>query len=323
VTGHVGRPAAAFGRVRVVDSHTEGEPTRVVIAGGPDLGEGPLSDRRERFRSRFDGFRRAVVTEPRGADPVVGALLVPPVDPTHAAGTIFFNNAGYLGMCGHGTIGVAVTLAHLGRLDRGRSALETPVGTVPFELAPDGRVTFENVPSYRSRRAVPVDVPGHGTVVGDVAWGGNWFFLSDAPGIPLRSTNVGALSAYCLAVRAALERSGVTGGDGGPIDHIELAGPPERPENSGRNFVLCPGGAYDRSPCGTGTSAKMACLVADGRLRPGEIWRQEGILGTVFEGRAATHGDGIVPRIAGRAHLTAEAELLLDPDDPFREGLPP
>jgi 4-hydroxyproline epimerase len=309
-------------RVRVVDSHTAGEPTRVVVSGGPDLGEGPVAARRERFRLRHDDFRRAVVTEPRGSDSVVGALLVPPTDPRHSTGLIFFNNVGYLGMCGHGTIGVVATLGYLGRLNGGPVTLETPVGTVVAEPGPNGRVSFRNVPSFRSRAGVAVEVPGFGRITGDVAWGGNWFFLTEHAPVALTHGHVAELTAYTEAVRAALERAHVTGDDGSTIDHIEVSGPPERSENNARNFVLCPGGAYDRSPCGTGTSARVAALVADGRLRPGATWRQEGILGTVFEAVAEPAPRGIVPRITGSAYLTADAELLLDQADPLCYGVP-
>jgi 4-hydroxyproline epimerase len=310
-------------RVRVVDSHTEGEPTRVVVAGGPDLGDGPLAERRERFRSRYDGFRRAVVTEPRGWEALVGALVTPPHDPSLAVGAIFFNNVGYLGMCGHGTIGLVATLAHLGRWPPGGHGIETPVGAVKARLRPDGAVSVENVPSYRHAAGVEINVPGHGRVIGDVAWGGNWFFLTEATPVPLRLRHAAELRAFAHATRTALERAGIAGANGAPIDHVELSGPPERPENHGRNFVLCPGDAYDRSPCGTGTSAKLACLIADGRWEADRLWRQEGILGTVFEARARKAGDQIVPEIAGRAYLTAESELLLDERDPFCYGVGP
>jgi 4-hydroxyproline epimerase len=315
-------PPGLVRRVRVIDSHTEGEPTRVVVAGGPDLGDGPLSERRDRFRASHDAFRRAVVNEPRGSDTMVGALLCAPLDPSSSAGVVFFNNVGYLGMCGHGTIGLAVTLRHLGRFPSGRHTIETPVGSVSTEMDDHDRVTFWNVTSYRTRAHVPLEVPGFGPVVGDVAWGGNWFFLIDGAPVELRPRNVGALTEYCRAVGTALGRAGIHGTDGAGIDHVELSSPPERPENQGRNFVLCPGGAYDRSPCGTGTSAKVACLVADGVLKPGEPWRQEGILGGVFEAAADLVAGGVRPRISGRAHITGEAELLLDESDPFCYGVP-
>ncbi len=309
-------------RVRVVDSHTAGEPTRVVVDGGPDLGTGSVAERRERLRSQHDAFRRALVTEPRGSGTLVGALLLPPSDPAHTAALIFFNNAGYLGMCGHGTIGVVATLAYLGRLPAGPVALETPVGTVEATRAADGRVTFRNVPSFRTRSGIALQVPGYGPVVGDLAWGGNWFFLTDQAPVELSVRRVRELTAYAGAVRGALERAGITGEDGAPVDHIEISGPAERPENDARNFVLCPGGAYDRSPCGTGTSAKIAALVEDGRLAPGTPWRQEGILGTVFEAVAEPADRGVVPRITGAAFLTADAELLLDDRDPLCYGVP-
>jgi 4-hydroxyproline epimerase len=311
-------PLAA--RVDVVDSHTGGEPTRVVVAGGPDLGSGPLAERVARFREN-DRFRSAVVNEPRGSDVLVGALLLPPSDPSCAAAVIFFNNVGPLGMCGHGTIGLVVTLAHLGRLRPGAHRLETPVGTVTATLLPSGEVEVENVPSYRHAKAVAVALGDGERVVGDVAWGGNWFFLVDDPGRELAVGSASGLTARTLAIRGALERGGVRGAGGALIDHVELFGPPRDPRNRSRNFVLCPGGAYDRSPCGTGTSAKLACLLEDGKLREGETWRQEGVTGSVFEARAVRRGADIVPTIRGSAYVTAEARLLLDPADPFVHGI--
>jgi 4-hydroxyproline epimerase len=233
---------------------------------------------------------------------------------------IFFNNVGYLGMCGHGTIGVVVTLARLGRIGPGRHRLETPVGTIGFEFDGGHQVTIENVPSYRLHSNVGIDVPGIGPVSGDVAWGGNWFFLTSVNGLELVAKNVDRLTAW--RIRRELVRSGVTGEGGAEIDHIELTGAPGDPANHGRNFVLCPGGAYDRSPCGTGTSAKLACLYADGKLRPGDVWQQESVVGSVFEGSIRVADGQVIPRITGSAFITAEATLILDPADPFRHGLP-
>lgn len=306
-------------RVRVIDSHTEGEPTRVVIAGGPDLGQGSLAERRNRFRLEFDWFRRALVTEPRGSDVAVGALLVPPLEQSSATGVIFFNNVGYLGMCGHGTIGVVVSLAHVGRLAPGPHVIETPVGTVRAELRKDGAVAFRNVESRCVRQDVAVEVPGYGRVVGDVAWGGNWFFLLDSAPCELTRANIPALCNFTAAVQAAVNRAKVTGDDGGAIDHIEVSGPGDAGTSS-RNFVLCPGGMYDRSPCGTGTSAKLAVLHARGQLRPGQVWRQQGILGGVFEAVAEPRGTSVVPTITGHAYVTAESDLVLDDRDPYRYG---
>lgn len=311
--------------IHVVDSHTAGEPTRVVLSGAPDLGTGSLADRIRRFAADHNDFRSAVINEPRGSDVLVGALLTEPVDPASAAGVLFFNNVGYLGMCGHGTIGVVTTLAHLGRIQPGEHRIETPVGMVRTLLRDDGRVTVENVPSFRHRKDVSVEVPGFGTVHGDVGWGGNWFFLAENPPFAILLENRGALTAFAVAVKRALQNAGMTGTDGQEIDHIELFSASPVHGIDSRNFVLCPGNAYDRSPCGTGTSAKLACLAADGKLAPGQVWRQEGILGTVFEGsyRAADGSAGrVTPSITGSAWITAEARLLLDPDDPFRAGIP-
>ena len=308
--------------VRVVDSHTAGEPTRVVVEGGPDLGGGDLAGRRERFRNEFDHFRSAVINEPRGSDVIVGALLCAPVDPSCAAGVVFFNNVGVIGMCGHGTIGLAVTLAHLGRIGPGKHRIETPVGIVGVELHDRHRATVANVPSYRHAQDVRVEVPGYGEVTGDVAWGGNWFFLVESPGLELVPANIDALTTFCERTRAALAANFIAGADGAEIDHVEVYVPLSSTPHGARNFVLCPGNAYDRSPCGTGTSAKLACLRAHGALAPGETWRQESIIGTVFEASYAEgEGDRVLPRITGSAYVTAESTLLFDDDDPLRFGI--
>ena len=308
-------------RVRVIDSHTGGEPTRIVISGGPDLGVGSVVDQLTRFRADHDAFRSAVVNEPRGSDVVVGGLLLPPSAPGSIASIIFFNNVGYLGMCGHGTIGLVATLAYLGRIVPGDHRLDTSVGTVSARLHEDGRVSIRNVPSYRLAANVALVVPGLGEVRGDVAWGGNWFFLVHSPIQSLDIKNVDFLREVTLRIRQALHAQGVTGKDGAEIDHIELFGPPLSSKHHSRNFVLCPGGAYDRSPCGTGTSAKLACLAADGKLKPGEVWFQESILGSVFEGAVENDGGKIIPTITGKAWVNSEAELILDESDPFCWGI--
>lgn len=308
--------------LRVIDSHTEGEPTRVVISGGPDLGGGSLAERRQRFKETADEFRRAVILEPRGSDAVVGALLCEPVDQSCAAGVIFFNNAGYLGMCGHGTIGLAVTLAYLGKIEIGTHRLETPVGVVEVQLLDAHQVAIENVPSYRTQQRVGVEVEGLGTVVGDVAWGGNWFFLAESTPYPLTLSNVRALTDAAEKVRAALRQNNITGTDGAEIDHIEFFGPSAAADANSRNYVYCPGGAYDRSPCGTGTSAKLACLAAAGKLQPGQQWVQESIIGSRFAGHYRLDAAGrVIPTIVGRAYICGEAILVQQPGDPFRHGI--
>jgi 4-hydroxyproline epimerase len=307
--------------VRVIDSHTEGEPTRVIVDGGPALGDGPLAERLARFAGEFDHFRRFAVNEPRGHDALVGALLCQPHDRSCAAGVIFFNNVGYLGMCGHGTIGLAVTLAHMGRLRPGRHRFETPVGVVGVDLIDGAAATVDNVESYRLGKAVPVEVAGLGTVRGDVAWGGNWFFLTSTSPCELVPANIGQLTQAAIAIRDSLAAQGVSGKDGALIDHVEIFAPPHSSDANSRNFVLCPGGAYDRSPCGTGTSAKLACLSADGKLRPGEMWIQESIIGSRFRATFEPGPNGgILPRISGRAFVCAESVLVEDPADPFRHG---
>jgi 4-hydroxyproline epimerase len=315
-------------RISVIDSHTGGEPTRVVVSGGPDLGRGDLASRRAIFRDHFDDFRSAVCNEPRGSDTMVGALLCEPVDPSCAAGVIFFNNVGVLNMCGHGTIGLLVTLAHLGRIDVGTHKIETPVGIVEATLHGPNEVTIKNVPSYRYAKDVAIDIQGYieaigpiapGAIKGDIAWGGNWFYLVNQSPVEVAFAKLEILTDFTVKVREALERQGITGENGGEIDHIEVFGPSTIAHS--KNFVLCPGKAYDRSPCGTGTSAKLACLAADGKLKEGEIWRQESIIGSVFEGFVTYEGNWTIPHIKGTAYVNAESTLLLEEGDPFRMGI--
>ena len=306
-------------RVRLIDSHTGGEPTRLVLEGGPDLGTGPLSARVGRFREKFDAWRTAIVCEPRGSDPVVGALLVLPQAAGCAFGVIFFNNAGYLGMCGHGTIGLVASLAHLGKITPGVVKIDTPVGVVTAELHATGEDSVNNVASYRQAKAVAINVPGLGEVRGDVAWGGNWFFLVEQHGLNLSLAHLPQLMDYTVRVLQAVNAQGFPA-----VDHVELFAASPQPGAPSRNFVLCPGLAYDRSPCGTGTSAKLACLAADGKLAEGAAWVQESVIGSRFTGhyRWLDRAKGEVePTITGTAFVTAETTLLLDPRDPFCWGI--
>jgi 4-hydroxyproline epimerase len=326
---------APLKRISILDSHTAGEPTRLVLSGGPELASATMSERLDELRAKFPEFRSSVVAEPRGSDVLVGALLCPPEHADSVAGVLFFNDVGYLGMCGHGTIGLIHSLAHLGRITPGEHRIDTPAGTVRARLHSDGSVTVINVLSYRYRANLAIEVPGLGRVSGDVAWGGNWFFLiRSAPPLPVSLENVRELTQFAVQVRDALQAAGITSPQGEVVDHIEWFAPPGSPANHSRNFVLCPGVAYDRSPCGTGTSAKLACLAADGLLAPGALWRQEGILGTVFTASyepapaldSRLHADPdaqtILPLITGRAYITAQTTLFFDEADPFRHGIP-
>jgi len=308
--------------MRVIDSHTEGEPTRVIIEGGPDLGNGSMQERIERFAAEFDDLRQMIILEPRGSDAIVGALLCEPTRSDCAAGVLFFNNTGYLNMCGHGSIGTAVTLAYLGRIGLGVSKLETPVGVVSVDLADTNTVTVENVPSYRYKSNVTVEVPGLGNITGDIAWGGNWFFLCKGTPFPIDLENERALTDAALRIQHALNDQGITGRAGGEIDHIEFFSDAHAADADSRNFVLCPGGAYDRSPCGTGTSAKLACLADDGTLAPETDWIQESVIGSRFVARYTLNDEGeIIPNITGRAFICADSTLIQQTDDPFRNGI--
>jgi 4-hydroxyproline epimerase len=306
-----------------VDSHTGGEPTRVIVAGGPRLEGANVSQKLLQLRSDHDYLRTTTILEPRGSEVIVGALLCEPANPTSAAGAIFFNNVGYLGMCVHGTIGLVVTLAHLGRIQPGRHRIESPVGDVSATLHENGEVTVENVASYRFATNVEVHVSDFGLVRGDIAWGGNWFFLVNDFSGAISLEHASQLTKLTSSIRGSLVAQGITGANGAEIDHVELFVPSKLPGVNSKNFVLCPGNAYDRSPCGTGTSAKLACLYADKKLLPGQIWRQESIVGSVFEGSIQLKNGEIIPSIKGSAFITSEADLLLDPRDPFRHGLVP
>jgi len=312
------------GTIHVIDSHTGGEPTRVIVSGGPDLGNGSMVERRELFRTRFDAWRRGVLNEPRGNDVIVGAIVLPPLNANSVCGTIYYDNIGYLGMCGHGTIGLSVTLAHLGRIQPGEHRIDTPVGQVRIVLHDANTVSVQNVASYRYRDSVAVNVPGMGRVVGDIAWGGNWFYLVRETQTPFGEINpqqADHLLAYTKQIRATLVDEGITGENGEAVDHVELYGPPGELAADSRNFVLCPGGAWDRSPCGTGTSAKLACLAADGKLKPGEIWRQASTTGSIFETSFQWERERIIPTIKGSAWISGDNKLIFDSTDPFRFGI--
>jgi 4-hydroxyproline epimerase len=305
-------------RLRVIDSHTGGEPTRVVVEGLPDFGSGPIADRLQVIARDFDRYRTAIIGEPRSSPVAVGAYLLPSVCANY--GAIFFNNARYLGMCGHGTIGVVTTLACLGKIEPGCLTFETPAGIVRTELSQRGSVSVDNVPAWRLAKEVRVDLGEAGEVVGDIAYGGNWFFISSDHGQEIHPSRLEELDAYTLRVQQALLAQGIADVDGGEIDHIELIGPSQSAD--ARNYVRCPGGEYDRSPCGTGTSAKLACLFEDGKLKEGQVFRVESIIGSVFEGSIRRNGDALIPTITGRAYVNGDTTVLLDPEDPFVWGTP-
>lgn len=297
-------------RIPVIDSHTAGEPTRVVLEGNVLLQGQTMQERLEDFRSRYDNLRSGLVNEPRGSDVLVGALLTEPVTPGAVAGVIFFNNVGYLGMCGHGTIGVIETLRALGRIQPGSIALDTPVGRVSAVLDQDGQVTLTNVVSHLVAQDVTVEVEGLGTISGDIAYGGNWFYVVRTPHFEIDLSHAANLTRQAQLIKEAVHLAGHT-----RVDHVELEGV------NGRNFVLCPGGAYDRSPCGTGTSAKMACLFARGELAEGELFEQFSISGSSFVGSVRAVEGGVEPTIRGRAYVVAESTLIFDESDPLRWGL--
>lgn len=323
---------------KIIDSHTGGEPTRMVYDGFPYLVGDTIQDKLQCFKQNFDHLRQSIILEPRGNDVLVGALLLPATNPKATAGVIFFNNTGYLGMCGHGTIGVIISLAYQQKISAGVHWLETPVGLVKATLHDDGSCSVQNVPSYRYKKHVEVQVPELGLIRGDIAWGGNWFFLVSEHGQDIQASNVKQLTQVTMQIKRALIAANITGENGGEIDHIELFADSDDTQADSKNFVLCPGGAYDRSPCGTGTSAKLACLAADNRLAPDELWQQQGVVGSVFTGSyqyasqlntpldnsagTAYPKHTIIPTICGHAYVCAETTLIVQEDDPFKWGIP-
>ena len=321
-------------RISFLDSHTGGEPTRLIADTSLlDLGSGSVADRLSRLKADHDTFRSRIINEPRGSDVLVGALLVPPSDSSCQFGAIFFNNVGYLGMCGHGTIGLVASLSYLGRISPGSYKVETPVGIVEAILHPSdsplpmgesqgvkypNRVSVRNVPAYRYKKQVAVEIDGR-IIHGDVAWGGNWFFLVHDHGLDVNLQNLDQLTDFAWRIRAAYTRMGILGADGHEVDHVELFS--DTPDASSRSFVLCPGKAYDRSPCGTGTSAKLACLYSDGKLQASQVWKQQSVVGSIFEGSIARDGEKIIPTITGEAWVMAAGDLLIDERDPFKDGI--
>ena len=304
-----GLDCGELARLSVIDSHTGGMPTRVIVDGFPPLRGTTLAERRDDLASRHKRLRDAVVDEPRGSEPMVAALLVEADTDAAATGVIYFDRAEVLGMCGHGTIGVARTLRALGRIGDGSHSLDTPAGSVEVCCLPDGRIRLANVHSRRLASGVRLEVPDVGPVTADVAYGGNRFLVVSAPAIPLHQP-LDALLATTRKILAAARAEGLD------VDHLELHGPPTRADAHARNFVLCPSGAYDRSPCGTGSCAKLACLAAEGKLAPGEPWVQESITGSVFalSYQWVDRTTGLIaPVVIGEAELMAAGDLLLPP----------
>lgn len=305
--------------LRVIDSHTGGEPTRTICEGLPTLG-GSVSDRLEALRESHDWIRTSLCLEPRGSEIAIGAAIFPPSDPDCLADVVFFNNVGYLGMCGHGTIGVLASLVWLGQIEPGFHKLNTVAGVVTAHVHDRHRVSFENVRSYRLVKDRSLEVSGFGQVSGDIAYGGNWFFLVREPQLPVDVTQIDELMRFTTSLVDALWDQGVTGENGARIDHVEVFGPSLKGADS-KNFVLCPGKQYDRSPCGTGTSAKLACLYSDGRLKEGHFWRQESIIGSEFDGSVAVREGQIFPTISGTAYVVADSRIVTEKEDPFGHGI--
>jgi proline racemase len=327
--------------IQAVDSHTAAEPTRVITGGLPTIRGATMAEKRDQLRQEHDSIRKSLVLEPRGHDAIVLAFLLPPTRDDADLGVVFANDAGYLGMCGHGSIGLVTTAVAMGLVPAVEPvteiALDTPVGLIRCRVAVEaGRpksVTITNVPSFLYRQRVIVDVHGFGKVAADVAYGGNWFAFVEADqlGLVVEKSHLPVLMQAATAIREALVREGVRGihpetGEEETVDHIKLFEALDGEHLGARSLTLCPGTAYDRSPCGTGTSAKLAVLHAKGELKQGEVFDSESVLGTKFMARIVgetTVGKypAIVPEITGSAWITSFATFVIDPDDPCRLGI--
>lgn len=327
--------------IQAVDSHTAAEPTRVITGGLPMIRGATMADKRDELKRLHDPIRRSLVLEPRGHDAIILAYLLPPTHDDADLGVVFANDAGYLGMCGHGAIGLATTAVAMGLVAAVEPVteitLDTPVGLIKCRVAVEGgrpkSVTITNVPSFLYRQRVVVDVHGFGKVAADIAYGGNWFAFVEADqlGLMVEKAHLPVLMQAAIAIREALVRDGVRGvhpdsGEEEVIDHVKLFVPLDGEHHGARALTLCPGTAYDRSPCGTGTSAKLAVLHAKGELKTGEQFDSESVLGTRFAARVVaetTVGEfpAIVPEITGSAWITSFATFVIDPDDPCRHGI--
>ncbi|WP_039017381.1 proline racemase family protein [Halocynthiibacter namhaensis] len=308
--------------MHVIDSHTGGMPTRVILDGGPNLGLGSLDIRAQTLADHHQDFYKSVMLEPRGQAGMVGALLVEPTNADCVTGVIYFDAEAVLGMCGHGTIGLAVTLLHMGRISTGTHKIETPAGIVTVDVHDANTVSVTNIESHQIHANVTVDVPDHGTVSGDVAYGGNWFYIIDPSPLAVTTANIPALADLAIATRDACNARSIGGPNGEAIDHVILRGPDPETGAHSRNFVLCPDDEYDRSPCGTGSSAYLACLAASNRLNPGHEIILESVIGSAYQASYQPgQNGGVIPTLKGQAWIMAESTLIFDATDPFRKGI--
>lgn len=321
-----------------VDSHTEGMPTRVITGGVGTIPGATMAERRLWFMEHQDGMRKLLMYEPRGHASMSGAILQPPTRPDADYGVLYIEVSGLLPMCGHGTIGVATVLVETGMVPviepTTTVRLDTPAGLVVAEVdVEDGhatRVTIQNVPSFAERLGASVEVPGYGAVPYDLAFGGNFYAVVDLDdlGLPFDRARKDDLLKAGLAVMDAInatdepvhpEREDIRG-----CHHVYLQAPGSTAEHSRHAMAIHPGW-FDRSPCGTGTSARMAQLHARGELDLQQDFLNESLIGSRFVGRLVERTEvagrpAVVPQVTGRAWLTGTAQYFLDPTDPFPEG---
>jgi len=321
----------------VIDSHTAGHPTRIVVGGLPKVRGGSVAQKRDYIKSKMDYIRTLLCNEPRGHSCMYGAFLVEPSSEDADFGVIFFSTASYDDMCGHGTIGVATVLTEMNMVRREEPTtevtFETPAGLVRVETKVVGgkvkSVSFVNVPAFLYKKDISIDVPGYGEVKGDVAFGGNWFFYVNAKeiGVRVRSENVDALARAGIAIKNEFNKE---------FDLVHPTNPnisrkllatsiidiPVKNKNADQNNIVVEGKWVDRSPCGTGTSGRMAVLFAKNKLGLNEDFVNESITGETFRGRLIGEtkvGEypAVVPEITGNAYITGFNHIILDPDDPF------
>lgn len=324
---------------QTIDTHTGGEPTRTVVGGVPIIPGNTMQEKYVYMQNNNDWMRKVLSLEPRGNDVMSGAFLTPPCSPEADIGVLYFETGGWLPMCGHDTIGVATALVETGMVEVTEPitniVLDTPSGIVRVSVeVEDGyakKVTFVNAPAFVVGRDYIVNLPEFGDVKFDVAYGGNMYALLSAESmgleiIPEKSKEIiakGVLLRDCINEQLTIKHPFLSFID--KVTHVEFYAPSNTPGVSARNAVLVTGAAIDRSPCGTGTSAKMALLYANGELAIGEPFIHESIIGSLFHCRILeeTTIEGIpsiIPEIAGQAYITGMSTFMIDPNDPYPEG---
>jgi len=325
--------------IHAIDSHTMGEPTRVVVGGVPNIPGKTLPEKKAYLEKNMDYLRKAIMHEPRGHNDMFGSILVQPVSDEADIGIIFMDGGGYLNMCGHGTIGASTIAVETGMVPKVEPytelTLEAPAGLVKVRATVENgkvkEITFRNVPAFLYKQDVKINVPEIGEITLDISFGGSFFAIVDAKqlGVKIVPENATKLKDIGLKIRdivnKEIEIQHPTLEHIKTVDLVEIYDEPTNPEATLKNVVIFGEGQVDRSPCGTGTSAKLATLYAKGKIKEGELFVYESIIGTMFKGRVVGTTkvgdfDAVIPEITGSAYITGFNTFVIDEDDPMKYG---